>query len=165
MKFKTQTPVKALLESTGALMSASANAPFKGAIPKNIEAYCAFLQGKGGQGGNKAHHWEVRAALEYIYRDTPIVFDVGAAVGMWSKQFLEYEPEATIYMIEPHKRSQESIRKLHLPNTTLLPYALGAETGTASLHTPPDALVVASLYRLSDSHWKNLEYQQQPERS
>jgi hypothetical protein len=52
MKFTRQTPLKTLLEVTGPGMSALATAPMIGAMTKGVEAYCAFLQGKGGQGAS-----------------------------------------------------------------------------------------------------------------
>ena len=49
MKFTRQTSLKTVLEVTGPGMSALATAPVIGAITKGVEAYCAFLQGKGGR--------------------------------------------------------------------------------------------------------------------
>ena len=71
MKFTRQTSLKTVLEVTGPGMSALATAPVIGAITKGVEAYCAFLQGKGGQGGKRAHTWEVKAALQCTRRFNP----------------------------------------------------------------------------------------------
>ena len=158
MKFTRQTSLKTVLEVTGPGMSALATAPVIGAITKGVEAYCAFLQGKGGQGGKRAHTWEVKAALQCIFRERPVIIDGGAAVGQWSQTFLDHRPDARMVMIEPQPSSYAAIERLALPGATLLPSALGDQPGTATLHAPKEAAVVASFHKRRDSRWKDLKY-------
>jgi FkbM family methyltransferase len=158
MKFTRQTSLKTALEVTGPGMSALATAPVIGAITKGVEAYCAFLQGKGGQGGKRAHTWEVKAALQCIFRERPVIIDGGAAVGQWSQTFLDHRPDARMVMIEPQPSSYAAIERLALPGATLLPSALGDQPGTATLHAPKEAAVVASFHKRRDSRWKDLKY-------
>lgn len=160
MKFTRQTALKSFLEITGPPISRAATSLFNGSIVESIEAYSAFLRGKGGQGGERSHHWEVRAALEGISRADPIVFDVGAAHGDWSATMLEKVPKARIFMIEPQPSSQSAIRERRLPNVVLCPYALGEEQGGATLFAPRKASVVASFHKRSDSRWSNIEYEE-----
>jgi FkbM family methyltransferase len=158
MKFTRQTPLKTFLEITGPTLSGLAAVPVLSTITKAAEAYCAFLQGKGGQGGERAHIWEVKAALQCIFRARPVVIDAGAAVGEWSRTFLDRRPDARMFMVEPQPSSQAAIRQLVLPGATLLPCALGDRPGVATLHAPKDAGVVASFHKRRDSRWKDLQF-------
>lgn len=162
MKFSRQTSLKSFLEITGPAISAVATAPGLCVATTAIEAYCAFLQGKGGQGGRRAHAWEVTAALQCIHRDHPVVIDAGAAHGEWTRTFRNRCPNARIFMLEPQPAAQEVLRRKDLPGTTLLPCAIGATLGTATLHAPSSsagAMVVASLHKRVDSRWKAIDYE------
>ncbi|KAB8320253.1 FkbM family methyltransferase [Tolypothrix campylonemoides VB511288] len=116
-----------------------------------VEAYIAFLQGKGAGAG-----WdiveEVKAAKNFIYRNQPIVFDVGANVGLWSKHLLQLLPTAKIYLFEPSNACHGEICKLNLPNTVLIPSAIGKEKNTGILYSPCPRAGVASLYKRRDSY-------------
>lgn len=158
MRFTKQTPLKTLLEVTGPSISLVTNLPFKGALVESLEAYSAFLRGKGGQGGERAHHWEVNAALRGIFRKDAVIFDVGAAKGDWSATMLSKLPNARMFLVEPQPSSQALIAQRNLPNTILLSCALGASVGVATLYAPREAAVVASLYKRSDSRWEDLKY-------
>jgi FkbM family methyltransferase len=162
VKFATQTPLKSFLEITGPAISAVATAPGLRVATTAIEAYFAFLQGKGGQGGRRAHAWEVTAALQCIHRDRPVVIDAGAAQGDWTRTFHDRCPNARILMLEPQPAAQEVIRRKDLSGTTLLPCALGETPGMATLHAPAasaGAMVVASFHKRADSRWKAIEYE------
>lgn len=158
MKFKKQSRLKSFLELTGPTISSIVCAPFNGAIAANLEAYMAFLQGKGGQGGKRAHGWEIKGALQCIFRDAPTVFDVGANLGHWSQTLLSHAPDVTVFQIEPQTGCQRAIRALELPNSTLLPVALGAENGELALLSPSDSSGIASFHKRTDTRWKDLKY-------
>lgn len=160
MKFTKQSRLKSFLEITGPTFSAALAAPLNGSIAANIEAYMAFLQGKGGQGGDRAHLWEINGARQCIFRKTPVVFDVGANVGHWSKTFFEAQPQATVFQIEPLVGCQNAIRARKLPNSILVPVALGAEEGTAKLLSPSSTSGIASFHSRNDSRWKDLTYEE-----
>lgn len=154
MKFTRQTRLKSFLEITGPSISRVLNGPALAAL----EAYCAFLRGKGGQGGERAHHWEIAAALQSIRSEAPVVFDVGAAVGEWTQSMLEEKPGAQVYMLEPQPASQERIKSLGMKNATLVGCALGDVDGEATLYAPKKAAVVASLHKREDSRWTGMHF-------
>lgn len=158
MKFTKQTKLKSFLEISGPIMSTILAGPFGGAIASNVEAYMAFLQGKGGQGGNRSHVWEIKGALQCVYREAPVIMDVGANIGNWSKAILKKKPKATVFQIEPQEGCQQAISALNLPNSTLLPIALGSKEGTAILYSPSKTSGIASFHARNDSRWKDLQY-------
>ena len=92
------------------------------------------------------------------FRERPVIIDGGAAVGQWSQTFLDRCPDARMFMIEPQPSSYAAIERLALPNATIVPAALGDQLGTATLHAPMDAAVVASFHKRRDSRWKDLKY-------
>ncbi|MEM8536532.1 MAG: FkbM family methyltransferase [Pseudomonadota bacterium] len=139
-------------------MSAVICTPFDGAIAANLEAYMAFLQGKGGQGGKRAHLWEIKGALQCVYREAPVIFDVGANLGHWSQTLISHAPGVQVFQIEPQKGCQDIIRALDLPNSTLLPVALGAEEAELTLLSPTKSSGIASFHKRADSRWKDLDY-------
>src|SRR6266404_9447386 len=65
-----------------------------------FDAYLNFLLGRGSGGGWDIQH-EIQAALSCVHSERPIVFDVGANVGEWSKWFLAAAPRARLYVVEP----------------------------------------------------------------
>ncbi|WP_460208250.1 FkbM family methyltransferase [Scytonema sp. NUACC21] len=118
-----------------------------------VEAYIAFLQGKGaGTGWDLLE--EVKAAKNFIYREQPIIFDIGANKGVWSKYLLQLIPTSKIYLFEPSKGCQEEIRKLNLPNTLLLPLAVGQKKSQGILYSPSPTAGIASLHKRRDSYFQ-----------
>jgi FkbM family methyltransferase len=123
-----------------------------------IEAYLAFLLGKGS--GSTSLQEEVQAASRNIYRQSPVVFDVGANIGLWSKKMLECQPDAKLFQFEPSEACRIEIQNLSLPNTTLIPCAVGKSEGTAYLYSSSNTDGSASLYHRKDGRFKDYEYQQ-----
>jgi FkbM family methyltransferase len=124
-----------------------------------LESYLSFLLGKGA--GGTSINEEVRGALANIYRKEPIVFDVGTNIGDWSQKFLELQPNGKIFQFEPSENCQEIIKKLDLPNTTLITSAVGREEGEAYFYasSPVDPVdCSASLYERRDGYWGNYKY-------
>ncbi|WP_407885207.1 FkbM family methyltransferase [Scytonema sp. NUACC26] len=121
------------------------------------EAYIAFLQGKGaGTGWNILE--EVKAAKNFIYRDRPIVFDVGANMGVWSKHLLQLLPTSKVYLFEPSNACQKEIYQLNLPNTVLIPLAIGKEQSKGILYSSCPTSGIASLYKRRDSYFQQEEF-------
>ncbi|MCM0593364.1 MAG: FkbM family methyltransferase [Gloeotrichia echinulata DEX184] len=123
-----------------------------------IEAYLAFLLGKGS--GSTSIEEEVEAAFRNIYRQYPVVFDVGANVGLWSKKLLEFQPNAKLFQFEPSEACRIEVQNLNLPNSTLIPCAVGKSEGTAYLYSSSNTDGSASLYQRKDGRFKDYEYQQ-----
>ena len=123
-------------------------------VPQLLEAYLAFVQGKGAGTG-----WDIQGeayiAVSHITRPDAIVFDVGAHEGNWSRQFLEALGPASlcqIFQFEPLQRNQAKLRSLNLPRSTLIEAAVSDKSGTATLFTPDAWSPIASLHRRRDSY-------------
>ncbi len=124
---------------------------------RGVDAYLNFLMGKGsGTGWDLAH--EVQVALSLTHRDDPVVFDVGANVGAWSKAMLELAPQAHLFLFEPAAECQQRIRLLDLPNSVLIPKAVGEREGRAILHSSAALDGTASLYERQDTYFRDREY-------
>jgi FkbM family methyltransferase len=103
-------------------------------LTSSAEAYLAFLLGKGaGRGWDL--EGEVKAASETIFSSNPVVFDIGAHQGEWSKFFLMRNPNTRLFLVEPDQACQAIIRNLNLPNSTLIPFAVSQEQGTSTLYS------------------------------
>jgi FkbM family methyltransferase len=122
-----------------------------------LDAYMNFLMGKGsGTGWDLAHETEIAASL--IHRDVPVLFDVGANIGDWSKGMLARVPRARIFLFEPAPACQERIRSLNLPNALLIPNAVGERPGKTLLHFSSSLDGSASLHARGDSYFRGLDY-------
>jgi FkbM family methyltransferase len=123
-----------------------------------IDTYSNFLIGKGSANSGDMED-EIKAATKIIYRPNPTILDVGANVGKWSKMLLEKLPDAKIFMFEPAPTSQAAIRKLNLPNATLLPFAAGAKAEKAVLYSSASCDGSASLHARVDSAFATRTYE------
>jgi len=122
------------------------------------DAYFNFLIGKGaGTGWNLDE--EVDAATDNIFRQSPIVFDVGANRGHWSLDFSKKRPDGRIFLFEPSPGCQAEILALKLPNSTLIPSAVGEHSGLTSFYSCSNTDGSASLYERRDTPFLNLVYQ------
>jgi FkbM family methyltransferase len=124
-----------------------------------FESYFSYLLGKGAAGSSIQE--EVKGALSMVRRKSPIIFDIGANIGDWSKALLELEPNAKLFQFEPSEACRNHIQKLGL-SRTLLPFAIGSHRGEVEFYhgsaiDPVDCS--ASLYRRRDSRWGEYEYQ------
>jgi len=123
-----------------------------------LEVYYNFLTGKG-SGAWWDMDNEIAAAIGVIYRPAPTILDLGGQLGIWSQKFLARAPNARIVMCEPNPSAQEAIRKLNLPNTELIPRAVGDKPGTATLLSSQDADGSASLHEHRDSFFSTRSYE------
>lgn len=122
------------------------------------DAYLNFLLGKGSGTGWDLRD-EVSAAAERIYRDRPVVFDVGANLGSWSRTFLKLFPNATVFMFEPSGGCQGAIRATaELSGATLIPCAVGERQGKATLYASSLTDGSASLHERMDSFFRDRRY-------
>jgi FkbM family methyltransferase len=160
MKLHEPSTLKKLAQVTAGPLSTILTSGLLYKTTRYIEAYLAFLLGKGGGGSDWNLDHEVKAALQNIFRANPVVFDVGANVGNWSKKFLELQPYATIFQFEPSEACQIEIQKLNIPKSTLIPCAVGREEGSATLYASAPIDGIASLYKRRDSAFKDLIYQE-----
>ena len=91
----------------------------------------------------KQHHRELRPLLAPLISDDAVVFDVGAHAGQYAKLFARLARRGRIYAIEPQSYARRilraAIRFNRLRNVEILPLALGAAPGTATLTIPVKA--------------------------
>ena len=126
-------------------------------LPSAAELYLAFLQGKGaGMGWDIAE--EVRAAEQFITSPQPVIFDVGASNGIWTRALLERVPEAEVYLVEPSPHCRDALVGLgeHLP------VALGARVEERVLFSADQIDGSASLYSRRDSYLEGRVYNEYP---
>jgi len=121
------------------------------------DAYLNFLLGRGAGTGWDIEQ-EIRAARGYVHRAKPVVFDVGANIGIWSQHAMEAMPDARIYMFEPSPDCQLKIQSANLSPDKLVPCAVGERSGKATLHSSSATDGSASLYERVDSYFMDREY-------
>jgi len=124
-----------------------------------LDAYLNFLLGKGSGTGWDLRE-EVRAAVVRIHRPQPVVFDVGANVGNWTKTLLEIIPDAKVLMFDPSAGCQAAIRAKALPGILLLPCALGETAGRLPYFSSSATDGSASLHARRDTPFLDFKYEQ-----
>lgn len=100
-----------------------------------VEAYVAFIQGKG-SGGGWDMQAEARVASSYIHRPDAVLFDVGAHHGEWSRSVLNLlgsDYQCQLFQFEPLLYNQSILRRLDLPRTTIIEAAVSDKPGFATL--------------------------------
>lgn len=88
--------------------------------------------------------------LEKVRSRLPVVFDVGAHVGDYTREVLKRSPRARVFVFEPHPKTFASLGELaELPNVTPLNLALGERDGELPFYDyrDMDGSFHASLYR------------------
>lgn len=91
----------------------------------------------------KRHHREMRPLLAPLIPDDAVVFDVGAHAGQYTKLFARLAWRGRVYAIEPQSYARRilraAIRFNRVRNVEILPLALGAAPGNATLTIPVKA--------------------------
>lgn len=125
-----------------------------------LEAYLAFIQGKGSGTG-----WDMEAeahvASSYIRRPDAVIFDVGAHHGKWSCEVLRLlgpKTQCRIFQFEPLKYNQSVLHSLNLPRTTVIEAAVSGRSGKATIHSPDAWSPVASLHMRRDSELQKYHF-------
>jgi FkbM family methyltransferase len=125
-----------------------------------LDAYVNFLLGKGSGTG-----WdldgEICAALSLTHRSEPVIFDVGANVGLWSDRFCAANPAAKLFIFEPSPGCLTEIRnRPRLRNANIIAAAVGGMAGTALLNFSEPTDVSASLHPRGDTFFEDRIYSQ-----
>lgn len=123
-----------------------------------ITMYLDVIQGKGSGAG-----WDLESeaviARSLIRSSYPIIFDIGAHSGSWSKAMLRvFAPHCHIYQFEPAKQNLVQLRKEQSDNTTLIEKAVSEKPGTAAFYSAHTASDTSSLYRRRESIFQDHEY-------
>jgi len=107
-----------------------------------------------GMSGRDVHESGERQAIDHALKNetNPIVFDVGAQGGTYSREIIGYTGgRAKIYAFEPCSRDFQILKKLfHDDSVQLQNMALGECAGQAVLHYPPDVSGLSSLLKSDD---------------
>lgn len=118
---------------------------------RGLDAYLNFLLGKGsGVGWDLSH--EIDAARTHIHRADPVVFDVGANVGEWTRLLLAAVPGAKVFLFEPSVDCRREIAKHAFAHAEVVPAAVGESAGKAALHVSSALDHSASLHPRGDSY-------------
>jgi FkbM family methyltransferase len=72
--------------------------------------------------------------------DRPVIFDVGASNGRWTREILKTFPDATVFLFEPSTAYAEAMRAtlVNQERLKLFPIALGEKDGPVTFHLHPD---------------------------
>lgn len=113
-------------------------------------AYLNVLIGNGsGTGWDLAG--EVGAAVSVTPNLEPVVFDVGANTGEWTRLLLEQRPAANVTLFEPAIACHAQLRPLLSERVHLVPSAVGATNGTIQLWSSGPTDAGASVHPRGDS--------------
>ena len=120
-----------------------------------FEIYAAMIQGKGAGTG-----WdmdgEVRAAVSHIHRPNPMLFDVGANRGEWSRRMGErLGYRCRILQFEPSAHCQAVLSQSKMPGAELIAAAVADTSGRAVLYSPHPGSPIASRHPRRDSYFQS----------
>lgn len=122
------------------------------------ESYLGILLGKGA-GTGWALDAEIQGALSMIRSETPVLFDVGANVGEWTKRLRESYQNSEVYLFEPQPACLEELHTLHLERACIIPHAASSSGGERlQLFTPREGAGTASLHERGDSYFQSDTY-------
>jgi FkbM family methyltransferase len=125
--------------------------------------YLDVIQGKGsGTGWDMAGETSADATvLRGIPQ--PVIVDGGANYGQWASSINAElsNPDATFYLLEPQQACQETLRKIDLPNVTLIRAALGNQAGEAVLSGVSPGYGAASIYERHDTYFGDMSAYQE----
>jgi FkbM family methyltransferase len=129
-------------------------------MSRYAEAYLGILLGKG-SGTGWDMDGEITAACTALTTPEPLIFDVGANQGDWSRALLKKLPRARIVMFEPAAGCQSHLQSLISERVQLVPCAVGSEPGTAQLWSSSETDGAASLHPRKDTYFATLQFQPQ----
>jgi FkbM family methyltransferase len=126
-------------------------------LSKLLELDLMQVRGKG-IGESKNIHNEVFAAAKFLNKlgiERPIVLDIGANVGLFSRALLEKIPNAKCYLFEPSPTAIAKLNEIlgHDHRVTIFPFALGKETKRGRLYFDNPGSGLSSLTRRRLDHF------------
>lgn len=120
---------------------------------RSLEKYCAFLGGKGA-GSGWDHDGEIRAIAAKISAQSPLVFDIGANNGNWSRSLsvalAARTPRFYLFECSPHCIAVLRQRLQGISNAKLLEVAISSTCGQATLYCPDRGSGLSSLHERND---------------
>jgi len=157
MKLHERTIQNSLAKKLAPALSRLVSGKRRISFLRKLVAYANFLIGKGAGTGWDLDS-ETGAAKSVIFRDEPVIFDVGGNIGSWSKKMREQIEGGSIYIFEPQPTCQTAIVNLKLTKVNLVPAVVSETAGESALITSSDTDGTASLHRREDSYFENLNY-------
>lgn len=127
-------------------------------ILRYASMYLEVIQGKGSGAG-----WDLRGeakvAGRFINSKSPIIFDVGAHTGSWTRAILEtIGSECNIYQFEPALQNINILRNQNRDNIVLIEKAVSSTNGHMYLYFSKSASDTSSLYERRESIFRKHEY-------
>lgn len=90
---------------------------------------------------------EMSALTKYLNEKSPVIFDVGANLGDWTKIVLQINPSSQIHAFEPSKKTFAMLAANNFAeNVRLNNFGLGSESGQREFFSAGDDSTVSSLY-------------------
>lgn len=118
--------------------------PFGQSFVSGLEVYFAQVQGLGYVATMQE---ETHAALQCIHSPAPVVFDVGANQGDWTRSILAALPsQAHVYAFDPAPTNIERLGKISDSRVTVVPLALGKTQGEMTFYSPAPGSGCGSLF-------------------
>ncbi len=128
-------------------------------LPGILEIDLKHLQGKGR--GATSVALEAEAAISFLGDrglPTPVVFDIGANIGLYSEAVLQIIPHAHVYAFEPSSQARKELEGRFSGNSqvVVIPLALGEQKKNATLWSDAAGSGLASLTKRRLDHFNIL---------
>ena len=92
-----------------------------------------------------------RVRRQAIWSENPVLFDVGANTGDYSRALADAFPGGRIFAFEPNPNTFQILkRNLNGSKVNCIPTGLGSSAGTGALHVYPDDLITAHASRCAE---------------
>lgn len=128
-------------------------------ILRYVSMYLDLVQGKGSGKGWDIDS-EIKVACLHIHRKNPVVFDIGAHRGSWSKGILErFNSKCQIYQFEPSKHNLTFLREIKSSSIILIEKAVSNQEGVTTFYSTEAASDTSSLYERRESIFKKHNYE------
>lgn len=135
---------------------------FANSVVRYNELASCLIQGKGsGEGWDMTS--EVSIAARFIETKTPVLMDVGANFGIWSRGMLELFPQcAMLLMVEPQSKCLEALAENEFPRKVIFPCAVADQPGKLSFFTSVghEGWGAASLFERLDTYFSDTQQQE-----
>jgi FkbM family methyltransferase len=111
-----------------------------------LEIGFAMILGKGA-GAVDRIEWEVDAAARMIQRPDPVLVDLGANMGEWSRLMLDRFPDSEqLVMVEPMPELAQGLREMPFDRKHVVQSAIGQEPATSQFYYYPRVTGISSLH-------------------
>jgi FkbM family methyltransferase len=134
-------------------------ATFNMELPQILEQDMAHIQGKGFGVESISH--EVRLAQDFLncrtaaINEKSIVFDVGANIGNWTREYLKHNQNCAIFAFEPSLTScQKLIQNIKKTNVNIENFGFSNNVGDMILYSDKPGSSISSLTKRNLEHFQ-----------